>query len=748
MRTALAGQLTGLKYGNGIYASFGFSSDRLQLNCLDYSTTNRNGSCAHDGTTIFGLNYSYGAAGSNNGQISGITDSVDNGRSIGFSYDSLYRLISAATAGSANYPAWGLSETYDRYGNRTVQTVTQGTGPSSSITVSATTNQLVGSPYAYDASGDMTNDGVNTLTYDGEGRAVSASGSLGSGAYVYDGNGLRVEKCLPNCSNPSTSAAYIFSGSKVIAQYDAWTPGIAPLTAEYVYSGSALLARVGSVDVRFTNDACCTGGDRNLFINSVTVGSAVINPTDPSVSYTVPTCNGNGGLYCDGDLVTVSDAGRSATSITVNAWGSPNNNVYPHMQLLVGGVVVGQWDVTGTAQNYTVTLPTTAAHYYHQDHLSNRIVTDSSGSVVEQLGHFPFGESWYNGSAEKWFFTTYERDSESGNDYAMARYHVSRLGRLSSPDPLAGSIADPQSLNRYAYSINDPANATDPSGLWPCTFAESHPSDGSQGSSSSHGGPSADMNDTDGAANGGGQGGCSGTLSDFIDAGLSLDGFDITDTGGGEGMGFPIGGGDPGQIAGAATTPTGAFIEDNPRWPSPDCILADDCGDGTFITGLVYGNLDALALLGGNTNDVNITQAKKDAKHRVLDKAKCRNFVANLLGKLYGKKGSSPSRIALRIDRERVVVSSVPNAEFPNAGAVTMAGTYNVTLYPLGYAPGVDLAEELIHEAFHVSSAGRDDIQILNSLVPSLRLPQDPKAAMDLASELWDPFLNADCGSD
>src|SRR5258708_30123801 len=55
----VASQMTGFKYGNGIYASLGFSSDRLQLNCLDYSTTNRSGSCFHDSTTKFGLSYGY-----------------------------------------------------------------------------------------------------------------------------------------------------------------------------------------------------------------------------------------------------------------------------------------------------------------------------------------------------------------------------------------------------------------------------------------------------------------------------------------------------------------------------------------------------------------------------------------------------------------------------------------------------------------------------------------------------------------
>jgi RHS repeat-associated protein len=103
--------------------------------------------------------------------------------------------------------------------------------------------------------------------------------------------------------------------------------------------------------------------------------------------------------------------------------------------------------------------------YYHQDHLSNRLVTNSSGSATEQLGNYPFGESWYAATGEKWLFTSYERDSESNNDYALARYYVNRFGRFLSADPLSGSVADPQSLNRYAYVENNPINAADPSGL-------------------------------------------------------------------------------------------------------------------------------------------------------------------------------------------------------------------------------------------------------------------------------------------
>jgi len=70
----------------------------------------------------------------------------------------------------------------------------------------------------------------------------------------------------------------------------------------------------------------------------------------------------------------------------------------------------------------------------------------------------------------KLFFTSYERDA-SGNDYAVFRSHMNRTGRFTSPDPIAGSITDPQSLNRYAYVRNDPVNLTDPLGLEP-TFLD------------------------------------------------------------------------------------------------------------------------------------------------------------------------------------------------------------------------------------------------------------------------------------
>ena len=68
-------------------------------------------------------------------------------------------------------------------------------------------------------------------------------------------------------------------------------------------------------------------------------------------------------------------------------------------------------------------------------------------------------------------FTGKERDAESGLDMFGARYYGSSLGRFMTPDwssmPTAVPYADlsnPQSLNLYSYTKNNPTTLRDPNG--------------------------------------------------------------------------------------------------------------------------------------------------------------------------------------------------------------------------------------------------------------------------------------------
>jgi RHS repeat-associated protein len=95
------------------------------------------------------------------------------------------------------------------------------------------------------------------------------------------------------------------------------------------------------------------------------------------------------------------------------------------------------------------------------------MITDGSGAVVGTQDHLPFGEdAGVVGENEKHRFTNYERDSESGTDYAVNRLYSTVAGRFMRPDPVAGGIGNPQSLNRYSYVMNDPINLSDPLGLF------------------------------------------------------------------------------------------------------------------------------------------------------------------------------------------------------------------------------------------------------------------------------------------
>src|SRR5881397_2840909 len=47
----------------------------------------------------------------------------------------------------------------------------------------------------------------------------------------------------------------------------------------------------------------------------------------------------------------------------------------------------------------------------------------------------------------------------------VARYYSSSLGRFMAVDPHGGVFGNPQSLNRYAYALNNPLRFTDPRGL-------------------------------------------------------------------------------------------------------------------------------------------------------------------------------------------------------------------------------------------------------------------------------------------
>jgi RHS repeat-associated protein len=109
-------------------------------------------------------------------------------------------------------------------------------------------------------------------------------------------------------------------------------------------------------------------------------------------------------------------------------------------------------------------------YFMHSDWLgTERLRTTFNSGLTESCTSLPFGD-WLTCTGtdvSPLHFTGKERDSESGLDNFGARYDSSSMGRFMSVDPGdAGAALDaPQTWNAYSYVLNNPLNATDPSGL-------------------------------------------------------------------------------------------------------------------------------------------------------------------------------------------------------------------------------------------------------------------------------------------
>ena len=108
----------------------------------------------------------------------------------------------------------------------------------------------------------------------------------------------------------------------------------------------------------------------------------------------------------------------------------------------------------------------TNLRYMHQDSLgSTSVVTDSSGAQYGYTRYYPYGSTRDSGGSldtSKKF--TGQRLDGTGLYYYGARYYDPTIGRFISPDSIIPNPANPQSLNRYSYCLNNPLRYIDPSG--------------------------------------------------------------------------------------------------------------------------------------------------------------------------------------------------------------------------------------------------------------------------------------------
>ncbi|MCW5980888.1 MAG: hypothetical protein KIT09_22595 [Bryobacteraceae bacterium] len=265
---------------------------------VGYSAAANGGSERQGTITIAGQTFTLTQAGNwaaapsgNSGRLWQMEDLVA-GEEVTYRYDELGRLTRAETTG----PQWGLSFSYDGFGNRLSQAQIKGTVPVVERTVNAANNRLVsqtGIPVAYDANGNLTLTHVAgcataaTLTYDQFNRLtqVTATGCYAE-SYGYGADGRRVWK-KTQVGSTVTETVYVYGvGGERIAAY---TPDTSGATLEFtnekrwVYFGGRVVKgpdgpefrdRLGSVALRggtaasyfpYGEERTATAGEKDKF---------------------------------------------------------------------------------------------------------------------------------------------------------------------------------------------------------------------------------------------------------------------------------------------------------------------------------------------------------------------------------------------------------------------------------------------------------------------------------------------------
>jgi RHS repeat-associated protein len=425
------------------------------------------------------VTYTYGAAGASGFAAGRLTNVSSSSAADAYTYDNVGHVTKVVkTIGTQNYTiSYHYTNgqlDYTTYpSGRIVYQDHDSIGRLSQVRTSGTTVFSIGS---WNAAGEIL-----TTTY----------GNGMTGAYTYN-NQLQIGSIsASNAGTPVLNLTYNYGGVNDNGQISGITDGVtAANSTSYVYDELGRLKIAQTTDLTSANTwklkfSYDRYGNR---VSEIPVAGTASMPTsqvpvDPATNRIISlvydaagnVVNDNLHSYAYNGAGQITSVDGSNNTYAYDAAGvrvNRNGNIY----IYSGGSPIAEYPNGAAAVSPSVeylyaggarvaSVASGVFTYLYGDHLSTRVQAGSTGAVTRTFGHFPFGESWYEtGTADKWKFTTYERDSESGLDYAQARFNSPALGRFMSLDPLGGSTGNPQSLNRYAYVANDPINFSDPSG--------------------------------------------------------------------------------------------------------------------------------------------------------------------------------------------------------------------------------------------------------------------------------------------
>ena len=427
-----------------------------------------------------------------------------------FGYDSRARLV------SAKYGTTTRAFAYDRWSNLT-------RNGAAVFSIDVAKNRITSGGAQYDTRGNMTAYGSDAMSYDLLDRQYRNSNAGSDWVYLFTGSGERIVKFPAKAAVLRREMARYVAEANVLAR--GWSlPACTPVFTDVACSDpdarhiklvyeKGITAGCNSNPLQYCPDATLTRAQMSVFL---------VKGYKPD-GFAPPPCQGTfQDVSCSGPYATFAPwieqlyrdgvtAGCGTSPLrfcpgnTVGEWemlvwlakapgaapGSafwaayhpvPRGAIYTLRddsnrivtEMSAGSTGASSATLTVTRDNVFLGNLLVASYvaspagwqYTTSDHLGTpRLVFNQARQVVETHKYWPYGEDTAaTPPSQRLTYALMEKDTEAKRFYDHARNHDHELGRFLSPDSVGGTPANPQSWNRYAYTLNNPMKHVDPDG--------------------------------------------------------------------------------------------------------------------------------------------------------------------------------------------------------------------------------------------------------------------------------------------